>query len=139
MTGERSPASRLDALLTGMEEDILGLDDQSVVREGEESFSDASRVRSLIRSAIDSHTHAQGDTVTPRRHTTVTTTIVRNGQPKQSRGTHTYASLGRDVTRGAGRLRMAYSGSSDERKEDPPPKKTSRKRLANAASSNKKT
>ena len=139
MTGERNPASRLDTLLTRLEEDILGLDDQSVVIEVEESFSDVGRVRSLIQSAIDSHPRTLSGTVRPRRQTAGTMATSLSEQPKRSRGARTYASVGRDVTTGAGRIRMAYSGSTEEQKENPPPKKRSRKRHGNAASTHKKT
>lgn len=136
MTGDRNPTRRLDALLEGLEEDILGLDDQSVLREGQDSLNGPSRTRSLIRSAIDSYPHLPLEKVAPRRRTTVTPTP--SGQRTGSRVPHTNALVGRDVTRGAGRLRMAYSGSSEDRKENPPTKKRSHKRPANAKSSNKK-
>lgn len=138
MTGERNPTRRLDALLAGLEEDILGLDDRTVLGEGQHSLSDPSRVRSLIRSAIDSCPQSHLEKGAPRRRTIVTPTSTPIGQPTGPRVPHTNAPVGRDVTRGAGRLRMAYSGSSENRKENPPPKETSRKRSAKARSSNKK-
>ena len=58
---------RLDTLLSGIEDEVLRLDDLTILSEDEDSFTDVTFVRALIRSRVDacaSIDHLQPDTDT---------------------------------------------------------------------------
>ncbi len=67
MSTGRNQRLRLDALLSGLEDEILKLDDPEILSEDEDSFADIEHVRALIRSRISassSSNHSQPDTDT---------------------------------------------------------------------------
>ena len=67
MSPGRNQRLRLNVLLSGLEDEILKLDDPAILSEDEDSFADIEHVRTLIRSRIDassSSDHPQPDTDT---------------------------------------------------------------------------
>ena len=65
MSTGRNERRRLDALLSGLEDEVLRLDDSAILSEDEDSFAGIAQVRALIRSRIDvyaSINHLQPDT-----------------------------------------------------------------------------
>ena len=67
MSTGRNQRLRLDALLSGLEDEVLRLDDPAILSEDEDLFADIEHVRALIRSRIDassSFNHLQPDTDT---------------------------------------------------------------------------
>ena len=65
MSTGRNDRHRLDALLSGLEDEVLRLDDSAILSEDEDSFTEIEEVRRLIRSRIDMYAsinHLQPDT-----------------------------------------------------------------------------
>ena len=56
--------SRLDNLLAGLEEDVLGLDDREVVAETTQLFGSGQDVRATIRDILQSHGHVDEESPT---------------------------------------------------------------------------
>ena len=139
MTEERKAASRLDALLTGLEEDIFSLDDHAIVTEGEESFSNVGRVRTLIESAINSHPQAYESKGSAGTHTVgdkTTWLIARSKAHPAGKGHATSDPKERAVPN---RIRMAFSSGTDAIEQKSARKIGTHKRRGKASTTKNRT